>query len=106
MISIRQYTYFLFFFFFSSIASFDQNTKDPTLKPERSRELFHNYVDAKQKKALQSDYKDDKLFSPTFNKDVNFQITNALINKVNDLQKKIEKDSAMGGQVKVLYIRG
>ena len=55
---------------------------------------------------MQSDGKDDKLFSPSFSEDVNFQITNALINKVNDLQKKIEKDSAMGGQVKVLYIRG
>ena len=106
MIAIRQYTYFLFFFIFASITSFAQNPKDPTLKPERSRELFHDYVDAEQKKALLSDGKEDKLFSPTFNEDVNFQITNALINKVNELQKRIEKDSTMGGQVKVLYIRG
>ena len=106
MIAIRQYTYFLFFFFFASITSFAQNPKDPTLKPERSRELFHDYVDAEQKKALLSDGKDDKLFSPSFNEEVNIQITNALINKVNELQKKIEKDSVMGGQVKVLYIRG
>ena len=106
MISIRQYTYFLFFFFFASITSFAQNPKDPTLKPERSRELFHDYVDAEQKKALLSDGKEDKLFSPSFNEDVNFQVTNALINKVNELQRKIEKDTTMGGQVKVLYIRG
>ena len=106
MIPIRQYTYFLFFFVFASFASFAQNPKDPTLKPDRSRELFHDYVDAEQKKALQSDGKDDKLFSPSFNEEINVQITNALINKVNDLQKKIEKDSAMGGQTKVLYIRG
>ena len=88
------------------MSSFGQNPRDPTLKPERSRELFHDYVDAEQKKALQADGKDDKLFSPSFNEEVNFQITNALISKVNDLQKKIEKDSAMGGQTKVLYIRG
>ena len=106
MIAIRQYTYFLFFFVFATLTSFAQNPKDPTLKPDRSRELFHDYVDAEQKKALQSDGKDDKLFSPSFNEEINVQITNSLINKVNDLQKKVEKDSAMGGQIKVLYIRG
>ena len=68
MIAIRQYTYILFFFFFASITSFAQNPKDPTLKPERSRELFHDYVDTEQKKALQSDGKEDKLFSPSFNR--------------------------------------
>ena len=106
MIAIRQYTYTLFFFLLAPFVSFGQNPRDPTLKPERSRELFHDYVDAEQKKALQADGKDDKLFSPSFNEDVNFQVTNALINKVNDLQKKIEKDSTIGGQTKVLYIRG
>ena len=106
MIAIRQNTYILFLSMFASFVTFGQNPKDPTLKPERSRELFHDYVDIEQKKALQIDGKDDKLFSPSFNEDVNFQITNALINKVNDLQKKIEKDSTMGGQTKVLYIRG
>src|SRR4030095_9455093 len=106
MIAIRQYTYFLFFSLFASFTSFAQNPKDHTLKPERNRELFHDYVDAEQKKALLSDGKDDKLFSPSFNEEVNVQITNALISKINDLQKRIEKDSVLGGQTKVLYIRG
>ena len=106
MIAIRQYTYFLFFFLFIANISFAQNPKDPALKPDRSRELFHDYVDAEQKKALLSDGKDDKLFSPSANEEINIQLTNALIGKVNDLQKKIEKDSTMGGQTKVLYIRG
>ena len=106
MIAIRQNTYILIFFLVASFVTFGQNPKDPTLKPDRSRELFHDYVDTEQKKALQADGKDDKLFSPTFNEDVNFQITNTLVNKINDLQKKIEKDSTMGGQTKVLYIRG
>ncbi|HEU5164936.1 MAG TPA: hypothetical protein VFU29_05320 [Chitinophagaceae bacterium] len=106
MIAIRQYIYCLSFFLFVSFISFGQNPKDPTLKPERSRELFHDYVDAEQKKALLSDGKDDKLFSPSFNEEVNVQITNALISKINNLQKKVEKDSVLGGQAKVLYIRG
>jgi len=106
MIAIRQYLYFLPLFVSISLASFAQNPKDPTLKPERSRELFHDYVDAEQKKALQSDGKDDKIFAPSFNEEINIQVTNSLIGKVNELQKKIEKDSTIGGQAKVQYIRG
>src|SRR5687768_3480881 len=106
MIAIRQYAYFLFLFLFAAINSFAQAPKDPTLKPDRNRELFHDYVDSEQKKALQSDKKDDKLFSPSANEEVNIQVTNALLGKVNGLQKKIEKDSTIGGQLKVLYIRG
>ena len=106
MIAIRQYTYLLLLFLFAASVSVAQNPKDPTLKPDRSRELFHDYVDTEQKKALQSDGKDDKSFSPSLNEEVNVQLTNALIGKVNELQKKIEKDSTMGGQTKVLYIRG
>jgi hypothetical protein len=105
MIAIR-HTYFLPFLLFVSLVSFAQNPKDPTLKPERSRELFHSYVDTEQKKALQSDGKDDKLFSPSPNEEINIQITNALLGKVNELQKKVEKDSTMTGQTKILYIRG
>ena len=85
MIAIRQHTYILFFFLLVSFVSFGQNPKDPTLKPDRNRELFHDYVDTEQKKALKADGKEDKLFSPSFNEDVNFQITNALITGVNDL---------------------
>jgi hypothetical protein len=106
MIAIRQYTYLLSLFLLAASVSFAQNPKDPTLKPERSRELFHDYVDAEQKKALQSDGKDDKSFTPSANEEINVQITTALIGKVNELQKRIEKDSTMGGQAKVLYIRG
>jgi hypothetical protein len=105
MIAVRQYLFLLPLLFFAS-ASFSQNPRDPSLKPERSRELFHDYVDAEQKKALQSDGKDDKLFAPSFNEEVNIQVTNSLIVKVNELQRKLEKDSTMGGQTKVLYIRG
>jgi len=105
MIAIRQYS-ILLCVLFASLVSFAQNPRDPSLKPDRNRELFHDYVDAEQKKALASDGKDDKLFTPSANEETNIQVTNALITKVNELQKKIEKDSTMSGQIKVLYIRG
>ena len=106
MIAIRQYLYLLPFILLGSFSSFAQNPKDPTLKPQRTRELFHDYVDTEQKKALQSDGKDDKLFAPSSNEEVNIQLTNSLISRINELQKKIEKDSTISGQAKVLYIRG
>ena len=106
MIAIRQYSIPLCAFLFASLISLAQNPRDPGLKPNRNRELFHDYVDSEQKKALTSDGKDDKLFTPSANEETNIQITNALIGKVNELQKRIEKDSTISGQAKVLYIRG
>ena len=104
MIAIRQYSIFVYFLISGATAAFGQ--KDPGLKPSRGTVLFQEYVDTEQKKALLSDGKEDKLFSPSPNEEVNIQITNALIGKVNDLQKKFEKDSTMPVQAKVLYIRG
>jgi hypothetical protein len=92
MIAIRQYS-ILLCVLITSLTSLAQNPRDPNLKPERNRELFHDYVDAEQKKALSSDGKDDKLFSPSANEETNIQVTNALITKVNEIQRKIEKDS-------------
>lgn len=80
--------------------------KDPTLKPVLNRELFHEFVDREQQKALISDGKEDKEFTVSSNVNVNIHVTAALIGKVNQLQKKIEYDSLLGGQMKVLYIRG
>src|SRR5262245_47462535 len=80
--------------------------KDPTLKPSQSRALFHDYVDKEQQKALKSDGKDDKEFMVSANENINLHVTSALIGKVNQLQKKIETDSTISGQGKVLYLRG
>jgi len=80
--------------------------RDPTFKPAQIRALFHDYVDKEQQKALKSDGKDDKEFTVSDNEDINLHVTSALIGKVNQLQRKIEYDSSMAGQVKVLYIRG
>lgn len=103
MIAIRQNP-LLFLFLFLPGFAFGQ--KDPKLKPDRSRELFHGYVDREQSTALKSDGKDDKLFTVSANEEVNFLVTNALIKKVDQLQYKIEKDTSLGGQHKIRYIRG
>lgn len=83
-----------------------QAQKDPMLKPAQSRALFHDFVDKEQQKALKSDGKDDKEFTVSDNPDINLHVTAALIGKINQLQKKIESDSSLGSQAKVLYLRG
>ena len=96
--------FILSFFLCSGLLTYAQ--VDPWLKPSQSTALFHDFVDKEQKLALKSDGKDDKLFTVSANEDINIHITNALIEKVNQLQRKIEKDTIMGSQVKVKYIRG
>jgi len=103
MIAIKQYL-LLISLIFPGLISFSQ--KDPTLKPDRSRELFHGYIDKEQLTALKSDGKADKLFAVSANEEVNFFVTNALIKKVDQLQYQIEKDSTLGAQGKVRYLRG
>jgi len=103
MIAIKQYL-LLISLIFPGLISFSQ--KDPTLKPDRSRELFHGYIDKEQLTALKSDGKVDKLFAVSANEEVNFFVTNALIKKVDQLQYQIEKDSTLGAQGKVRYLRG
>ena len=103
MTKIKQYLPAVFLFLF---ASFAQGQKDPTLKALLNRELFHDYVDKEQQIALKSDGKDDKEFTVSTNPDINIHVTSALIGKVNQIQKKIEHDSLISGQAKVLYLRG
>jgi hypothetical protein len=103
MISTRQYL-LLISLSFPCLISFSQ--KDPNLKPDRSRELFHGYVDKEQQIAQKSDGRDDKKFTVSANEEINFFVTNALIKKIDQLQYKIEKDSTLGAQAKVRYIRG
>ena len=80
--------------------------KDPFLNPAHSRALFHDFIDKEQQKALVSDGVEDKKFTVSVNEDINIHVTNALINKVNDLQRQIEHDSAMSSQTKIRYLRG
>lgn len=80
--------------------------KDPNLKPVLSRELFHDFVDKEQELALHSDGVKDLMFTVSSNQEVNYLVTYALIKRIDELQFQIEKDSIMGSQEKIRYIRG
>jgi hypothetical protein len=86
------------------------DTLDPVrdLKPPKNRELFHDYVDKQQKDILKSDGKADNEFRPTADDEINFLLTRVIGpgGKVDWLQYKIEKDTLLGMQVKIKYLRG
>lgn len=75
-------------------------------KPPKNRELFHDYINADQKKILRSDGKNDNLYTPSSDDEINFILTKTVIGKVDALQCKIESDSLIGPQDKIRYLRG
>src|SRR5882724_628950 len=75
------------------------------LKPPKNRELFHDYVDKQQKEILKSDGKADNEFRPSSDEEVNFLLTNAVTNRVDWVQYRIEKDSLLNSQAKIKYLR-
>ena len=75
-------------------------------KPDLGRSLWHDRIDADQKRILQSDGKADKLFTPSSKDEVNYLVTQALIKKVDNLQFLIETDSLFEHRFKVQYLTG
>jgi hypothetical protein len=76
------------------------------LKPPKNRELFHDFVDKQQKDILKSDGKADNEFRPSTDEEINFVLTRAVTTKVDWVQYHIEKDTTLGSQGKIKYLRG
>lgn len=89
-----------------SLFSSSSQQVNPDCKPPRNRELFHGFIDEQQKILLKSDGKNDNKYTPSKDEEINFLLTQSLINRVDALQCKIENDSTLKDQVKVKYLRG
>ena len=76
------------------------------LNPPKNRELFHDFVDKQQKEILKSDGKADNEFRPSSDEEINFRLTKAVINSVDWIQYRIEKDTVLNSQAKIKYLRG
>ncbi|HEX5654792.1 MAG TPA: hypothetical protein VFX58_17065 [Chitinophagaceae bacterium] len=74
--------------------------------PPINREIFHDYIDNEQKSLLKSDGKNDNLFTPSTNDEINFLVSQSLINRIDNLQCRIEADSTLNHSGKVRYLRG
>ncbi|MFN2458859.1 MAG: hypothetical protein ABR502_11720, partial [Chitinophagaceae bacterium] len=83
-----------------------QISKDKGCKPPINRQLRHDYIDREQRNALKADGKADGILTTGNNDDVNDQVSRTLTQKVDLLQCKIEKDTAIDHRKKVLYLDG
>ena len=70
------------------------------------RKIFHENIDRAQKSVDKLDRKDDKAFNIGTNEEINLQVSYALFKKVDDLQDKIELDSAIDANQKIKFLRG
>ena len=94
---------FLFLVFALPIASFAHN--DTTNIPV-SRQIFHDRVIAEQKRVDKVDGRVDGLVKVSGNPDINLQVTDALIRKVNVLRNNIENNNDLPtNNDKVRYLR-
>ena len=91
----------------ANFASMTATYRDPkNCAPPKNREIFHDYINTEQKDILRSDGKNDNLYTPSANDDVNFLVTQSLLSKVDGLQCKIESDTTLNHAGKVRYLRG
>ncbi|MEP6748575.1 MAG: hypothetical protein ABJB86_12665 [Bacteroidota bacterium] len=74
--------------------------------PDKGRILFHDKVDAEQQKLRDMDGKKDNAITLSKDPTVNGQIEYALLDRVDELQQKIELDSVLSHSSKVKYILG
>jgi hypothetical protein len=88
------------------ISATDTFSDPKSCHPPKNREIFHDYINAEQKGILRSDGKNDNLYTPSSNDEVNFLVTQALLTRVDNLQCRIEADSALSHSLKVRYLRG
>ena len=68
--------------------------------------IFHESIDATRNKIIQSDKTDDTLFTPTSNEILNKELTDALVNGVNDIKNFIEADNQLDNNNKIKFLRG
>src|SRR5436853_1704430 len=70
------------------------------------RMYFHEKIDTTQKQIAKYDGKEDNVFNPSDNDDLNARINDALIKQVNALQNYIEESKLSDNNDKIRYLRG
>src|SRR5580765_6846754 len=74
-------------------------------KIQQERLLWHDNVDKEQKRLLALDGKPDDSLRLSKDENINLEIADAMIRKVDELQQRIEQDSLLTGQAKIKYLR-
>jgi hypothetical protein len=74
-------------------------------KIQQERKLWHDNIDREQKRLLALDGRADEILQVSKDDNINLQIADVMIRQVDGLQKKIEMDSTLSGQMKIKNLR-
>lgn len=74
--------------------------------PDKGRIIFHDRVDAQQQRIKDMDGKKDNAISISKDPTINGQLEYAILDRVDEMQQKIELDSVLPHPSKVKYILG
>jgi hypothetical protein len=100
--------YFLILFLLASARfhAYGQCNTDSvkSFKPKQ-RQLWHDDIDKEQRNLLKWDGNDDGKLVVSDNEEINFLVTKAATTAIDCFQFRIEKDSSLGAQQKVGYLR-
>lgn len=106
MFLIQRYL-LIFNFLMAGLCGVAQTSADyKTCKPPINRQLYHDYIDREQKAILRLDGKPDNFLYASQDEDINFLVSQSLSQRVDQLQCKLEQDTATNHQKKVTYLRG
>jgi hypothetical protein len=90
--------------FFPALAAVAQSARPP-FKIQQERRLWHDNIDREQKRLLALDGKADTIIQVSKDPNVNLELADVMIRKVDGLQEKIELDSILSGQMKIKNLR-
>lgn len=101
-----RYRLILFLVLSAHFESYSQCNADSVrnFRPKQ-RQLWHDDIDKEQRNLLKWDGKDDGRMVVSDNDDINFLVTKAATTTIDCFQFRVERDSALGGQQKVGYLR-
>jgi hypothetical protein len=88
-----------------SFLPFSASANSDTTKIPIGRQIFHDHIKSEQRIADKIDGRADGIIKVGNNMDVNLQVTDALIRKINVMRNDIEMDSTSSNNDKVRYLR-
>lgn len=71
-----------------------------------ARQYFHDKIDASQKNILNADLKQDSLFTPSSNEELNNRLTWYATGYIDSLQVIIERESSTNSNGKIKFLKG
>ena len=91
---MREFFTFSYLFFFSLFTLAEGDTTNIPL----NRKIFHDKINAEQKRADKADGRLDGIIKVSSNPEINLQVTDAIFRKINVLRNDIENNTSVAYQ--------